>query len=64
MTFDVSENHVFKKIDNNLNLSSEDPNVFFLLYHDILFLSILVKTYIGTKSIIYVLEKQQYRSII
>jgi len=40
-----------------LNWSSEDPNIFCLLYYGILFLSILVKIDIGTKSIIYILEK-------
>ena len=32
MSLDVSKNHFLKKIMNNLNLSSDDTNVFYLLY--------------------------------
>jgi len=32
MSSDVSKDHVLKKIMNNLNWSSEDTNVFYLLY--------------------------------
>ena len=32
MSLDVSKNHALKKIMNNLNWSSEDTNVFYLLY--------------------------------
>jgi hypothetical protein len=44
MSFDVSKDHVLKKIMNNLNWSSEDTNVFclFFIYRGILVLSIQI----------------------
>jgi len=32
MSLDVSKDHAFKKVMNNLNLSNKDTNVFCLLY--------------------------------
>ena len=67
MSLDVSKNHVLKKILNNLNWSSEDNNVFCLLYISLYFIFVDIskyRYYSKVKHTICILEKQQYHSII
>ena len=67
MSLDVSKNHVLKKIMNNLNWSSEDTNIFYLLYISWYFISVNISKYRycnKVKHTICILEKQQYHPII
>ena len=67
MSLDVSKNHVLKKIMNNLNWSSEDTNIFYLLYISWYYISVNISKYrycSKVKHTICILEKQQYHPII
>jgi len=62
MSLDMSKDHALKKIMNNLNWSSEDTNVFFLLYilWYLSFVNISKYRYCSkVKHTIYTLTKEQ-----
>jgi len=45
MSLDVSKKHILKKIVNNLNWSSEDANVFCLIYISWYFIFVNISKY-------------------